>query len=48
MNEDYLPANGFTTPRAAAGIVIAAIILLILIKRGFRGVSGLGVSVGIK
>jgi hypothetical protein len=48
MNEDYLPNAGFTTPRAAAGIVIAALILLILIKRGFHGVSGFGVSVGIK
>lgn len=45
---DYLPANGFTTPRAAAGLVIGAVIALALLRRGFRGVSVGGVSVGLK
>jgi hypothetical protein len=48
MNDDYLPSAGFTTPRACAAVVIVALILLILIKRGFRGVSGFGVSVGVR
>jgi hypothetical protein len=36
------------TPRAAAGIVIGALVALILIRRGFRGVNVGGVSVGVK
>lgn len=39
---------GFTTPRAAAGLVIGAVVALALIRRGFRGVSVGGVSVGLK
>lgn len=40
--------GGLTVPRAAAVVVIGALILLILIKRGFHGVSALGVSVNVK
>lgn len=36
------------TPAAAAGIVIGSLVFLILVKRGFRGVSAGGVSVGIR
>lgn len=36
------------TPRAAAGIVIGALVALILIRRGFRGVSVGGVNVGVR
>lgn len=35
------------TPTAAAAIVIGALVFLILIRRGFRGVSIGGVSVGV-
>lgn len=48
LNSDYLPGTGVTTPRAAAGLVIGALIALWLIRRGFRGVSLGGVSVGVK
>jgi len=40
--------NSVSTPRAAAGLVIGALIALMLIRRGFRGASVGGVSVGIK
>ncbi len=39
---------GFTTPRAAAGLVIGSVVALWLLRRGFRGVSVGGVSVGVK
>lgn len=42
-------ANGITTERATAGIVIGCLIALILLRRGFRGanVSGVGgISLG--
>lgn len=32
-------ANGVTTPRAAAGLVLGSLMALIMIRRGFRGVS---------
>jgi len=40
--------GGFGTPQACAIIVIGALVFLILIKRGFRGVSagGVGVKLG--
>lgn len=40
--------TGLTPERAAAGLVIGALILLILIRRGFRGVSVGGVHVGVR
>lgn len=36
------------TPQAAAAIVLGALAFLILVNRGFRGVSVGGVSVGVK
>lgn len=36
------------TPHAAAAVVIGALVFLILVNRGFRGVSVGGVSVGVK
>jgi hypothetical protein len=48
LNDEYLPSAGFTTPKAAAGIVIGSVIILALIRRGFRGVNLGGVSVGVK
>lgn len=35
------------TPTAAAALVIGSLVFLILIRRGFRGVSVGGVSVGV-
>lgn len=35
------------TPTAAAALVIGCLLFLILIRRGFRGVSVGGVSVGV-
>ena len=46
MNDDLAPV-GLTTERAAAIVVIGALALLILINRGFRGVSVGGVSASI-
>lgn len=36
------------TPKAAAAIVLGALVALILLRRGFRGVSVGGVSVGVR
>lgn len=49
-NEQEYPISGggFTTEHAAAAIVIGALVALVLIRRGFRGVSVGGVSVGIR
>lgn len=47
--DDGNPAQGFTTEHAAAVVVIGALVFLILIRRGFRGVGlpGVGgVSIG--
>jgi len=37
----------FQTPTAAAALVIGSLLFLILVRRGFRGVSVGGVSVGV-
>lgn len=34
-----LAANGLSTPQAAAALVIGSLVGLILIRRGFRGLS---------
>lgn len=39
--------TGGNTQYAAAGIVLGALAALVLIRRGFRGVSVGGVSVGV-
>lgn len=46
-NDDAKPTY-FGTPAAAAGVVIGALVFLILVKRGFRGVNVGGVSVGVR
>ncbi len=47
--DDYPVGNsGVDTPRAAAGIVLGALVALWLLRRGFRGVSVGGVNVGVK
>lgn len=40
--------GGFTTEHAAAALTLGALALLILIARGFRGLSVGGVSVGVR
>lgn len=40
--------TSLTTAHAAAIVVIGALVALILIARGFRGVNLGGVSVGVK
>jgi hypothetical protein len=35
------------TPSAAAALVIGSLVFLILVRRGFRGISVGGVSVGV-
>lgn len=37
-----------STPHAAAVLVIGSLVFLILVNRGFRGVSVGGVSVGVR
>lgn len=41
-------SNGMSTERMAGILVIGALVALIAINRGFRGVSVGGVSVGVK
>lgn len=38
------PGQGFTTEHAAAVIIIGALVFLILVRRGFRGVGVPGVG----
>lgn len=48
-NENPIKMEGLTTEKAVGVILIAALVALILIRRGFRGVSfpgGGGVSLG--
>jgi hypothetical protein len=40
--------NGLTTAHASAIVVLSALAFLILVKRGFRGVSAGGVSIGVR
>lgn len=46
-NPDAKPQM-FGTPVAAAGLVIGCLAFLFLVRRGFRGVSVGGVSVGVR
>jgi hypothetical protein len=46
MNDEAKPSL-MGTPYAAAALVLGSLLFLILVKRGFRGVSAGGVSVGI-
>jgi hypothetical protein len=34
-----VPLNGLTTPQAAAALVLGSLVGLIMIRRGFRGLS---------
>jgi hypothetical protein len=47
QTDQNLPAVGLTTERAAAIVVLGALVLLILVNRGFRGVSFFGASARI-
>lgn len=40
--------GGFSTEHVAGAIVIGALVFLILVGRGFRGISAGGVSVGVR
>lgn len=42
-----VPATGMTTERAAAGLVIGSLVALVMIRRGFRGVSVGRISGGL-
>lgn len=46
--KDPAEGAGISTEMVTGAIVIGAVIALVLIKRGFRGVSVGGLSVGIK
>lgn len=43
-----ITARGFSTEHMAAALTLGALVLLILISRGFRGVNVGGVSVGVR
>lgn len=47
MNDEARPSF-LQTPSAAAMLVIGSLVFLILVRKGFRGVSVAGVSVGVK
>jgi hypothetical protein len=50
-SDEYAVGNslsGVTTEHAAGAIVIGALVLLILVRRGFRGVSAGGVGISVK
>lgn len=40
--------GGWTTEHAAAALVIGSLIFLILVGRGFRGISVGGASIGVR
>lgn len=42
-----ITGGGFDTPQAVAVVIIAAMALLYLIRRGFRGVNLAGIHVGV-
>lgn len=50
MRENNAEMSGglLSTPHAAAVVVLGSLVFLILVNRGFRGVSVGGVSVGVK
>jgi hypothetical protein len=51
MSDDYGQSpvtNGLTTSHAAGVVVIGSLLMLILIRRGFRGVSVLGAGVSVR
>lgn len=49
MADEYaVSTNAWDTPRAAAAVVIGALVFLVLIRRGFRGVSAGGVGISVR
>jgi hypothetical protein len=52
MSDDYgqspVHNTGFTSSHAAGVVVIGALFFLIMIRRGFRGVSVLGAGVSVR
>jgi hypothetical protein len=51
MSQEYdhpVKGQGFTTEYAAAVIVFGSLLFLIMVRRGFRGVSAGGVGISIK
>lgn len=51
MNEQQYSVGGggaFTTEHAAAVIVIGALLALVFIRRGFRGINVAGVGVSVR
>lgn len=48
MDNSEAKVGMLQTPTAAAALVIGSLVFLILVRRGFRGVSLAGVSVGVK
>lgn len=47
MDNPEAKSSFLQTPTAAAALVIGCLVFLVLIRRGFRGVSVGGVSVGV-
>lgn len=48
MEDSNAKLSGFTTEHATAIVIIGALVLLILIRRGFRGVNLGGVGVNVR
>lgn len=48
MEQPVKGMGALTVPHAAAAVVIGALVFLILIRRGFRGVSAGGVGVSLR
>lgn len=49
MAQDHaVQGSGLTTEHATAVVVIGALLLLILIRRGFRGINIGGVSASVR
>lgn len=48
MQDKAVQGSGITTEHATAAVVIGALVFLILIRRGFRGISIGGVSAGVR
>jgi hypothetical protein len=40
--------GGVDSPQMAGALIIGALVFLILVRRGFRGVSAGGVSLGVR
>lgn len=40
--------GGIDSPQMAGALIIGALVFLILVRRGFRGASVAGVSVGVR